>query len=48
VLVTLEDDVLVEVALQLGGNAHADISFSDYGASLTIDPLDVPTTLMQR
>jgi hypothetical protein len=46
--VTLEEGVLVEVVLQLGGNAHADISFSDYGATLSIDPLDVPTTLMDR
>jgi hypothetical protein len=47
-VVTLEDGVLAEVALHLGGNAHADISFSDYGAKLSVDPLDVPTTLTDR
>lgn len=46
--VMLEDGVLVEVALHLGGNARADISFSDYGANVTIDPVDAPTTLEER
>lgn len=43
--VMLEDGVLVEVALHLGGKARADISFSDYGANVRIDPIDAPTTL---
>jgi hypothetical protein len=46
--VALDDDALVEVTLHLGGNAHADISFGDYGANLTIDPVDAPTTLLER
>jgi len=43
--VLLQDGGIADVSLSLG-NAHADISFSDYGANLTIDPLDAPTTLL--
>jgi hypothetical protein len=46
--VALDDEALVEVTLHLGGNAQADISFGDYGANLAIDPVDAPTTLLER
>jgi hypothetical protein len=43
--VALEDDAIAQVALHLSGNTTADLSFSDYGAALTVDPVDAPSSL---
>lgn len=46
--VTVEGDALTAVALHLGGHADAEISLSDFGAPLTIEPVTDTAPIAQQ